>query len=544
MAAETFLLNTPTIAETDKGQNTWRPLRFFSLYRIILAGLFVALQIADALPSPLGKSNPELFFWISLFYLLFATAARFAVHYQWPSFGNQVALQVFFDIIAITLMMHSSGGIASGLGVLLVVSIAGGSMLSKGRTIGLSFAALASVGLLGEQFFMHVKGLLSQGSYSQSGLLGAALFATAALAYTLAQRIRESEALAEQRGVDLADMAQVTEFIIQQMRTGVMVVDPEHRIVMMNSAAWNLLGKPGAGKRLRLSDISPALNQRLGDWKQRKPVEQTPLSLPNSQQETIPRFKQIGTSHTVGTLVFLEDATLASRQAQQIKLASLGRLTASIAHEVRNPLGAISHASQLLAESEEIPEADKRLTTIIDEQSKRVNTIIETVMQLSRRDRFFPATFPIQPWLEKFVMEFIQGKAINVHQVALSVEPDELEVRIDPDHLNQILCNLCSNGLHHAQASTETPKLELKAGTTETGRPYLDVIDNGPGVAQEVLENIFEPFFTTESRGTGLGLYISRELAECNQGHLHYLPTPDGLSRFRIAFADPKQQVS
>jgi len=226
-----------------------------------------------------------------------------------------------------------------------------------------------------------------------------------------------------------------------------------------------------------------------------------------------------------------------------MKLASLGRLTASIAHEIRNPLSAISHAGQLLAESPQLQASDTRLTDIIQQHSQRMNSIIENILQLSRLQRSHPEEFLLKPWLQDFVTTFCSTQGIETRYITIDIAPLDTLVRIDPTQLNQVLWNLCHNGLRYSVKQTGNLRLTLHGGiNNESVNPFLEVIDSGPGVSQDALDHLFEPFFTTEPKGTGLGLYISRELCESNQARLNYIPTPGRGSCFRIVFADPRRK--
>lgn len=527
----------PTYRQSPKSDyaKTWRPLRFLNLYRFSLAALFVLLYHLGEIPPPLGVASPGLFYHTSLAYLAFSLLAMYPLTRRQPQFMLQLTAHILADVVFITLLMHASGGVASGVGMLLVVSVANGSMIAGGRTPGL-FAALATIGILVEQTYTELTHTGANINYPLAGMLGITLFATAILAHVLARRARESEALARQRSVDLANMAQLTDYIIQHMQTGVMVVDPDNRVRLMNSSAWHLLGTPMTPPNALLQQYSPELRQQLQAWKEHPGSAARPLHIAGNPLELLTQFMGIGQHRSDGTLIFLEDAATATRQAQQLKLASLGRLTASIAHEIRNPLGAISHAGALLAESPELDPNDARLTEIIREQSQRINTIVENVLQLGRRDHKQDEDFALKPWLEGFLQEFQQAQPQAVGAVRLQVEPEDLVVHFDPNHLHQLLGNLCQNGLRHA-AAAETPiKLRLNAGMIGEDHGYLDVIDAGPGIAEESRTHIFEPFFTTEPKGTGLGLYLARELAVCNQAQLRYEPTTRQESRFRLLF--------
>ncbi|MDR2878200.1 MAG: ATPase [Chromatiales bacterium] len=514
-----------------------KQLSVLNYYRLALACLLVGLCLGGRLPTPLGSFDLALFEHVSGFYLMACILAALALHWRRPAIAHQVPIHVMVDILAITLLMHASGGIRSGLGMLLITSIAGGSLLMEGRTARL-FAALATMAILTEQVYAELQGGPAT-DYGQAGLLGASFFATAILAHTLAQRLRDSRALAERRGLDLADMAQLTEYIIQRMQTGILMLDDRPAVRLVNESARRLLNLPAASEQRLLDELCPALGARLRDWWDNAAQEPSALRVSDTGAEVMPRFARLGSDHRAGTLVFLEDMTAMAQQAQQLKLASLGRLAAGIAHEVRNPLGAISHASQLLAESPALDPAtnrgDYRLVEIIQEHCARVNDIIENILQLGRGSRAQPEEMALRPWLEKFITEFASSERLPPPRIGFEVEPPELSVHADPSQLRQIVWNLCHNGLRHGGST-----LQLRAGINAE-QPWLDVIDDGPGVAPELLTQIFEPFFTSSAQGTGMGLYIARELCASNQARLHYIAGSAG-GCFRIVFADIRRR--
>ncbi len=523
---------------------TWRPLRFLAFSRFLIAVVFVLLHHLERLPLPLGSSDPELFYLAGLAYLAFSLLALYPLLKRQPRFLLQLTSHILTDVIIITMLMHASGGVSSGVGMLLVISVANGSMIAGGGRIPGLFAAMASLALLAEQVYTGLTHTVDETNYPLAGMLGMTLFATAILAHVLASRARESEALAHQRSVDLANMAQLTDYIIQHMQTGVMVVDPNKRVRLMNSSASRLLGTPNGNSGSPLSQYCPQLFRLLQDWERHPGSAARPMHPEGSTLELLPQFMNIGQHRRDGTLIFIEDAATTTRQAQQLKLASLARLTASIAHEIRNPLGALSHAAALLSESPELEPHDQRLTEIIHTQSQRINTVVENVLQLGRRDRTQFEEIALKPWLERFIQELRLNHPDTVDAFSLKVEPAEMKVFFDPSHLHQILTNLCQNGLHHARNSSDPVKVQLYAGQTGKELGYLDIIDTGPGISEENRAHIFEPFFTTESNGTGLGLYLARELAVCNQAQLRYEPSDGGQSRVRLLFRIAKVETA
>ena len=539
-----MLEQTDTTESKQRNANvfhTWRPLLFLNLYRLIVASLFVSIGLYSEQSRVLGDHNPQLFSIVSIIYLIISLIAFISERRRKPAFTTQVSVHILLDIFCITLMMHASGGVTSGLGMLIVVAIASGSILITEQNTVL-FAAIATITLLLEQFYSHFENMIPSPSYAHAGFLGATFFATAAAAHILAKRIRDSEALAEKRGVDLANMEQLTQYVIQRMQTGIMVVDEQERIRLINESAWYLLKMAPRQQQTALTDISPELGTQLVAWQNN--LLQTPhiFRPTSSAAEIMPRFARLGSDNASGTLIFLEDTTAMAQQAQQLKLASLGRLTASIAHEIRNPLGAISHAGQLLSESSQLNDSEKRMTEIIADQSQRVNSIIENILQLSRREKSRPADFLLEPWLCNFLDEFCRDQRIDRRAIRLDIHPTDIKVRFDPSQLHQVIWNLCHNGMRHTQSRPGQPSLLLTCGIPEDShQACLSVIDFGPGVPLDVSEQIFEPFFTTESKGTGLGLYIARELCECNQARLTYATQTSGGGCFRVTFADSRR---
>lgn len=536
--AESRTIISSSRAEESSEANpahSWRPLYLLNLYRLVLASIMLSLVWLDAIPTGIGKHNPTLFAAAASAYLGIAVVSVFTIWWRRPMFLTQVFIQVTADIILIVLLMSASGSIQSGLGILLVVAIAGGSLLIA-RKRAILFAAAASILLLLEQTYVFLYSDDISPHYLQAGLLGGTLFATATAAQWLARRVRESEDLARRRGADLANLEQLTEYVVQRMQTGIVVVNAAGRVGLINDSAWSLLGMPMAPSARNLSELSPSLFAKWQEWQRDARRVQSAFTAVPSGPDLMPRFARLGREMSAGTLIFLEDVAATAQQAQQLKLASLGRLTASIAHEIRNPLGAISHAGQLLSESPRVDVADARLIEIILTNSVRVNAIIENILQLSRRQRAKPEDIELSSRLAAFVDEFSHAMKLDTRAIDYDLDAARTMVRFDPSQLNQVLWNLCQNGLRYTRPQANGAMLRLDIGRVGD-QSYLDVIDFGPGVESSNVEQIFEPFFTTETKGTGLGLYIARELCESNQARLSYLPI-DGGCCFRIMFAD------
>lgn len=511
----------------------WRALTFYTSYRILIAILFVALVWLAELPEPLGDLDQRMFEIIAHLYLLFAVLAFVPLQMQIPRFPYQVAGQVIVDILLLSLALYASGGVASGFGMLIAIAVASGSLLKPGR-VAYFFAAIAAIAVLGTEVYSQLTRIYPTPNYTHAATLGITFFITAFICHALALRLRESEALAARRAVDIENLARLNEYIVQHMQSGIIVLGPEARIRMVNAAARRLLNWDSDVLGQPLQSTSPRLATALREWLGSTGDTVEVLRCENAEADVQVSFRELSPRTTAGTLIFLEDAAALQQRAQQMKLASLGRLAGSIAHEVRNPLGAISHAGQLLSESGELSEADQRLTQIINSHSRRVNAIIENVMRISRRERSTPQQLLLDDWLNSFVTEFQQQKALTKNDIQVDINPAGLTVTVDPSQLQQVLWNLCENAIRY---SRRMPLLLIRAGIRhESGRAYLDVIDTGPGIIDDIARHIFEPFMTSEQHGTGLGLYIARELCEANLASLSLVENSDDGCHFRISF--------
>lgn len=523
--------------------SSWTRLRLFNYFRSTLALFFFVLYYNGWIELLIRQEHyhRELFFLSSVAYLLVSLGFMLSIRLRRPALQSQVVFQTCTDIALILLLMHAAGGVRSGLGMLLIINIAMTSVFLPLRTTVL-FAALATVCLLLVQIYTQVLLSLDQTHYVQTGFLGVLLFAVAYLSSSLATRLRDTEQLAAEQSEELETAVHMSEQVIQHMRTGILVVRDDGIIEMANRAARNLLSHAWIANHTPLDKVSPALFERFVEWQfdadahNQKPIRQS-HGLPDIQ----PGFSNIETKpgKRGRTLVFLEDASQLSQRFQQMKLASLGRLTASIAHEIRNPLAAIHHASQLLDEAELDP-ADAKLTRIIHTQVKRLNTIVENVLHISRQQRGTPEAIELLSWLQHFREEFCHSCKLGDAQFQLSIEPPDTRISFDPGQLHQVLWNLCNNSLHHSGQPPERVRIDIRGGFSyDAEQPYIDVIDNGEGIDADTAQQIFEPFYTTSPEGTGLGLYITKEVVESNRAKITHIALPNGGTCFRIYFLSP-----
>ncbi|QIK37002.1 two-component sensor histidine kinase [Caldichromatium japonicum] len=513
---------------------SWSALRWLFLFRLLMV-IGLVLAFSPALTDPaIAHSNIEDAWNLLLGYASLVLASGFGLSLRWPTPVNQVQLALFVDILTYTLLMHTAGGVTSGLGLLLAVSVATAALLLDGR-LSLLFAAFSSLAVISEQLYSALAEEDIPVSFTQAGLLGLVFFAVAWLAHVLYQRVRSAEALAEQRQIDLDNLAQLNEFIIQSMGTGILVTNGAQRVKLINAAARDLLG----GKEILAGTDLSMLAPEIGTWL----AGQNPASPPSIAQISIANrelrvsCKRLGGGRSSGLILYLCDSREAEREAQRIKLASLGTLTASIAHNIRNPLSAISHAAQLLSEGAGLSEEDRYFITIIQRNSARIEETVRSVLTLSRNRPSEPQWIDLAEWCTAFVADFREQHQLSPDDCWVTIDERPLGINMDPRHLHQIIANLCENALVHGQAPGEPPRIQLRLRRLQAPpRIYLEICDQGPGIDPARAREIFNPFFTTKTQGIGLGLYIARELAMANGIQLTYTPALPRGSCFCLIF--------
>jgi two-component system sensor histidine kinase PilS (NtrC family) len=509
----------------------WVSVKYFNIYRIALAAIFLLAVLISGDDLGLGSHNLRAFTYTSGLYLVLAVVFQVVLR-KVPAFFNlQLSVHVCTDIVLIVVLMYASNGIRSGLGVMLLISLAGAALVSRGMLV-LFFAALASIAVLLEQSYWVLVQDSSTANFVQPGLLSIGFFATALITNRLARRLILNERLARQRGVDLADQLRINRLIARDVQDGVLVVDANGLVHQRNPRVAELLGRT-VPELSQIEAYSEELAQKLASWRSGEGAGSVNLRIAETGRSVRARFVAAGVTGGSFSLLFLEDLSKLQEQAQQLKLAALGRLTANIAHEIRNPLSAITHAGDLLREEQRGPQKE-RIVQIIQDNARRLERMVHDVLELSRRDRVQSETIRARPYLTTFVDEFAQNEKIP--HSSFRVEADE-DVTLDFDraHLNQVLWNLLVNAWRHGRKGEASVRL---AAWRRSNRVELHVIDDGEGVPRDLQPQLFEPFFTTFASGTGLGLYIARELCAANGASLEYLDGGAG-GNFRILWQAP-----
>ena len=523
--------------------DTWYRLRLFNYFRVSLALFFITIYLNGWFHLLITSefSYDELFITTSIIYLVASLFFFAGIVRQTPKLETQVIIHTLVDIFCIILLMHATGGIRTGLGMLLIISISMTGLFLK-KQLAILFAAIATLAIISEQIYSQFVYTNYPPAFTQAGLLGILVFISAFLTIYIAKRLLESEKLAEETSAELETIVQMNERIIRSMRTGIFIIKNDGLILMANNAALELLGNITIDSQTNLKDAASDLYDCFIEWSNNTIQNQQPIQQAQGLPDLQPGFSHIDKTnnpddkHQGRTLIFLEDATQLAQRFQQVKLASLGRLTASIAHEIRNPLAAINHAGQLLGETS-TDMADKKLTSIINTQAKRLNNIVENVLQLSRQQRGTPEAIDLYQWLIQFKEECVSTHNLQASQIIIQIDHQGTEILFDSNQLHQVMWNLCSNTINHSNIEHATIMINIQGKIDEqTRQPYIDIIDNGAGINKETQALIFDPFFTTSSEGTGLGLYITKEVIESNRAKIRHISPATGGTCFRIYF--------
>ena len=511
-------------------------LKIYAWYRVVIALILLGLFASGLSRGAVGTLYPALYFNTAISYailniawLLFLYPSRFRTS------PVRIGSILSCDILAFLLLIQASGGLNSGTGYLLLTTCAVGSLLLD-RRMGAFLAAIASIAVITQQLLRILYGQAGTQDIVSAGSLGILLFTCVTALQYLSAHIRLANEKAERERRQAARQQRLTQQIVAQMRTGVMVLNENGKAELINRAAQQLLGHQ------HLSGGQPGNELLESLVKLRQQAKGASGVIKGAGQADIrASITELTSNMRDSTLVFLEDNRKLTQQAQQLKLASLGRLTGSIAHEVRNPLSAINHAAELLAESTSITGEDRQLTEIISRHSRRVNQIIENVMQLSRRQAPKTEVLDLCQWAKQFLQDY-RRESPEEYEISLNLPVEPVYARFDPDQMAQVATNLCNNAVRHSHKATgEYFAIVSVHFNPQRECAQMDFVDIGPGVAEEHKDKIFEPFFTTEPSGAGLGLYIARELCESTRANLYYCRDRHKRSCFRVEFANVEQ---
>ena len=514
------------------GDITRRELYFLNLYRCLEAVVYASLVFSPYAGEWVRVTLPVLGQVVVGVYLVVAVLALAATDRLRARLTDAISVALVVDIAAAALVLVALSG--HGIVPLMLLVNLGITVLLLPRRAYL-FATLAALGAIVPGVVAWLRGNApGQAELGETLAVVLAYVVVALLLRYVGGHMRATEDLAAQREVDLLNLEQINDLIIQRMKTGVLLVDAANRILRINESAWHLIGNPPPNQR-ELGLVAPELSRRLYHWRRSGKTDQTAVALATDVPEVIPRFTRLAPNDDTNVLIFLDDTSLLSRRAEELTLSSLGRLSASIAHEIRNPLAAIRYAAQLLAESPDIQAEDMRLVDIINNHCTRANEVIENILQLSRRERSRPESVDLNAWVLAFVEEYRQSNDLGGDYLRAVTQNRTIQAMMDPQHLQQVVWNLVQNALRYGRQPNEPARVMVVARLAgEKGPPLIEIIDRGPGIPPKVAAQIFEPFYTTHEYGTGLGLYLAKQMSEASQASLEYVPIAGGGACFRI----------
>lgn len=545
----------------------WKTLQTFCVTRILIAIVLLAYLVLNTARGFWDVERVVLQQTCMLYVLAAILFAALSTYYR-VHFRLQMIAQLAVDLIAISVLYIAAGGAKSGLMILYLFPLAGGAILAP-LLVALLFVSIVTLILLVESGYQVLQAV-SDASTLQAGLYGGAFFIAVLAINRLASQLIRQEVLAAQRGRDLEFQEAINRLIISDMDDGVLVVGEDGTVLERNPAAERMLGWKGVEKnrdiRLHESPVMAPISDAFGKWLKSsyamtlkrdatayvviKTAEEPALlnstAVTGARRDIAAHLRlrfaaiQARGQPEKRTVIFLQDVSDIENRAQQLKLASMGRLTASIAHEVRNPLSAISHAATLVGE-EMLHPTSLRMIAIIQENVARLNRMIEDILGLSRKAQRHGDPFSLRRMLDDVVAEFCISHPWPENGIELTGPADELVI-FDPLHLREVVVNLLSNAVRYA--SKHPGSIHLQIVSNAACGLELHVQDDGPTISEEIRAHLFEPFYTTSSKGTGLGLYLARELCLNNGAMLDYeyrldrlgKPSHNASGRFVISF--------
>ncbi len=509
---------TPTHLYPLPESLTRRIVAYLGIYRLVIALLLLAGQFSlftDHLLSNLQSALVPAFL---VGYLLFAASQLFIAQSRGSNAHLMVRNVLLADTIFLCILHFLLGSFNSGIPILLVFTCAMAGMLLPLR-LAMFIAAVATLSLIGQATLSSLQGGDLPDRIVIAAVYGATAMVVCLLSHQMAYWARDFRLIAEQQEVQISDLQEINETIIRNMSTGILAVDANRRIRIMNEYAWFLLGSPRV-RELLLHDLSPRLDRLVEKWMSNPAIEVKSVLLETSQANILPTLAFLPGGEKPGALLVLNDESVISRRALELSANSLAKLSGSIAHEIRNPLAALTHAAQLLDESPSITLNDMRLTNIILDQSKRMNGIVENILQLSRQEQSRPEPVELNSFLKSLADEFRSSQGASHLGFDLLIEVGKTLVVFDKSQLHQCLWKLLDNTIHHASVKRPPHALLKMRKDDSAGYCVITVEDNGPGIPNSRIADVFEPFYTTRKEGSGLGLYVARQLCEANQAEL------------------------
>ncbi|GMR05479.1 MAG: two-component system sensor histidine kinase PilS [Gammaproteobacteria bacterium] len=534
-----YIFSSRILSDSTPREGTteyWRSLFYLNLYRMLLAVFLSTASLTSVSVGSLGSRHPELFIYTSFSYAFLSLLFAFLIHYDWPGYIIQCRLQILVDIIITILLYNASSGRGSGIEILFFITVSASGILLGGRA-ALITASTATILLILEHFYEILINQRPPGGFTSLGFIGSGLFITAFIIYYLTLLLRKTEIEIAEKNITLQKMGHINQLIVEQLESGIIVVDQSSQVILFNNSARELLTAPDSlniplplDSLLNKISLDDAYFSKISHEKESK------IELP-SGKTILTRYRPLGDKAENGYLILFDDYSQIEKEKRNEKFIAMGRLSASIAHEIRNPLGAICHAGQLLAESPGIYKENIRLVEIIEGQSRRIDQIIKTVLGLGQQNEQKLQKIPIHDWLDRIINDFTRETRLTEDSILLSGDC-VTSAYGDPDQLRQVIQNLLTNSLRYADTS-KSPIVMIDISENTSGEGCtIKLSDNGPGIDRSIQDKVFEPFFTTSSTGNGLGLFIARKICLSNGASLEYIHIESGNGYFVLTLAD------
>ncbi|HUX18679.1 MAG TPA: ATP-binding protein [Acidithiobacillus sp.] len=514
----------------------WRRLWGISAYRLLIAAVIAILVRLPASETIIDLGgHAELLRVLTLLAATVSLGYLLALLLRRPVQPRRHAwIQVSTDTLLVLLLLHFGGGVSGPFSILPFLLLVSTASLLRGKSafvfVWILLALLVGESLLGGMTSVHPP-------LGQLFIYVPALVAVAVLADSLVISLERGNRLALQRDAEVVNLNALNREIVQHMDVGVFVLDRQNRIVLSNPVARMLSGyRLWTSAPVALDMVQPSLATMLqqaahNDSEMVVTLSGRDSTLQDSAQTLLVR--KIALPHSPYRLLLLRDASALRAREREARLAALGRLAANIAHEIRNPLSVIRHAGNLLGESVETL-GSRHLFEILERETVRINAIVESVLEMARPSPAHSEPIALLSWLPALIAELQADPLLASMTIVVREISPQLRVYADPAQLRQVFWNLLHNSAQYGVAEDATMRVEIETVRADKEIIMVTLRDFGPGVKPEVMERIFEPFFTTNSRGTGLGLSMVRELLRINGGRIDCENHPQGGVLFRI----------
>lgn len=505
-----------------------RILKYFSVYSALITIGLMSLFFMDIDLGFLGQADPKVYPMVLALHAVMTIVFMVLAFSVGQAHYDHLIAFFLIDITLVAGLIFSSGT-GTSLSYLMIINIAVGNALVSGQK-GFLLSAWAAICLVYIEYFFKQKGF--DYNFVNAGTLGLIFFVSALIIQALVKRLHLSVDINRQQADNLLSMEQLTKLVLKRLETGVVVVDDNNDIIFQNAAAQKLLGYPGP-----IRALPEKMQMRYEQYLKFPKHKPEPFKAGPTTAKVQIMFTPLMPGTNRGTVVFIEDTNVVYQQAQQLKQQSLGKLSASIVREIREPMKGIYLIAKSISKTL-IASGDRQKHEQIKNHSARIDRIIKNVQSLSSTKASEYEKTPIGKWTYALTKHLESSLLKNiVLQVKVSRAP--MDVICDRSQMQQAIRNLLENAVFFSrQKNGDSARIIIMVGQNKATREtVIDIQDNGYGVGLDDLDHIFEPFYTSEEDKPGLGLYLAKQFCEMNMARLDYVASQQG-ARFRITFPD------